>query len=168
MKSIELYRQLTGKIGEYESKLLSAYSGDISCTRGCSECCILESVFPVEAYNIYESIAGGESVEQVRSSGGEEGKCVFLRGGECSIYRCRPVICRTHGYPVSVEGRVDFCPQNFKNIKNIDSGYILDVEALNRALVSINLAFLRENDKEFFSSERIVLADLKNRILLNT
>jgi hypothetical protein len=168
VKSIELYRQLTGKIGEYESKLLSAYAGDISCTRGCSACCILESVFPVEAYNIYESMTDGESLEQVRSSGCEEGKCVFLREGECSIYRYRPVICRTHGYPVLVEGRVDFCSLNFKNIKNIDSGFILDVEALNRALVSINLAFLGENDEEFFSTERIVLADLKNRILLNT
>lgn len=167
MKSIDLYKQLTGKIDEFESKLLAAYGRHIRCTRGCSSCCILESVFPVEAYNIYATVAGSGGSGSVAASGGESGRCVFLSGGACSIYSCRPVICRTHGYPILAEGNIDFCIENFKEIKNIDSGYILDVEALNRALVSINLIFLRENSDEFFSSGRILLADLKQRILLN-
>ena len=62
---------------------------------------------------------------------------------------------------------MDFCPENFREIKNIDSGYILDIEALNRALVSVNLVFDRENSEKFFSSGRVSLAALKQRIFLN-
>lgn len=167
MKSIELYTQLITKIDEFEKKLFAAYSPHIRCARGCSACCILESVFPVEAWNIYTTLDNDEGRESIRSSGGESGRCVFLDGGLCSIYRCRPVICRTHGYPILAEGRVDFCPENFREIKNIDSGYILDIEALNRALVSVNLVFDRENSEKFFSSGRVSLAALKQRIFLN-
>jgi len=168
VKSIKLYNQLVGRIDAFEAKLLAEYAAHISCAKGCSSCCILESVFPVEACNIYKTVTSEGDREGIRASGAEKGKCVFLSGGACSIYTCRPVICRTHGYPILAEGRIDFCPENFNEIKNIDSGYILDVEALNRALVSINLLFLRENNEEFFSADRITLADLKQKILLNT
>ena len=50
MKSIELYTQLITKIDEFEKKLLAVYSPHIRCARGCSACCILESVFPVEPW----------------------------------------------------------------------------------------------------------------------
>ena len=162
MKSIELYMRLTAKIEAFEAKLLAACAPHIKCARGCGACCILESVFPVEAWNIYSAIISG--VSSVRAPGREQGRCVFLSGGECSIYECRPVICRTHGYPVMAEGRVDFCPENFKGLSSIDSGFILDLDSLNRALVSINRMFLDENRDEFFASERIMLADLKARI----
>ena len=167
MKSIELYKQLTGKIDGFEAKLLAAYAPHISCARGCSACCILQSVFPVEACSIYNTVTTESGREAIGASGTESGKCVFLSGGACSIYNCRPVICRTHGYPIFFEGRIDFCPENFKEIKNIDSGCILDIETVNRALVSINLIFLRENNEEFFSAERIMLSDLKQKILVN-
>ena len=167
VKSIELYKQLTGKIDEFEAKLLAAYAPYISCTRGCSACCILQSVFPVEARSIYKTVTDEGGMEAIPASGTEDGKCVFLSGGICSIYSSRPVICRTHGYPILFEGRVDFCPENFKEIKNIDSGCILDIEAVNRALVSINLIFLRENNEKIFSAERIMLSDLKQEILLH-
>jgi len=164
LKSIELYMQLTAKIEAFEAKLLAACAPHIKCARGCSACCILESVFPVEAWNIYSTITSGPGSFTVRAPGREQGRCVFLSGGECSIYACRPVICRTHGYPIMAEGRVDFCPENFKGVSSIDSGFILDLDALNRALVSINRIFLDENRDEFFTSERIILADLKARI----
>jgi hypothetical protein len=155
--------RLIAKLKAFEAKLLAACGPHIKCSKGCSACCILESVFPVEAWNIYSTIiSGGYSV---RAPGRVRGRCVFLSGGECSIYECRPVICRTHGYPVMAEGRVDFCPENFKGLSSIDSGFILDLEPLNRALVSINRMFLDENRDEFFTPERIMLEDLKVRIV---
>lgn len=165
VKSIELYSNLISRIDDFEAKLLAAYAPHIRCAAGCSSCCILESVFPVEACNIYQAVTAGVGAGSVRAAGCEKGKCVFLSDGLCSIYRCRPVICRTHGYPIFTDGRVDFCPENFKGIKSIDSGHILDIGALNRALVTINLMFLKENNDEFFSAERITLADLKKKIL---
>lgn len=165
MKSIRLYRSLTDRLGKHETELLRKYAGHISCKKGCSSCCILESVFPVDAYMIYSAAASGEFTAESLSFDETPGRCVFLRDGLCAVYSARPVICRTHGYPVFVEGRADFCPDNFKNLKYIDSENILDLENLNKALASINIIFQRETDDDFFLMERIALKDLKEHIL---
>ncbi len=164
LKSIELYLRLIEKIDQYESKLLKKYSSDIACCKGCDSCCILESVFPVEAYVIYESIRSGALISADLSQNGS-GRCVFLKGGSCSIYKVRPVICRTHGYPVYVDGRVDFCPENFKERNSIDSEYILNLENLNNSLASINLIFSGENSIDFFKRERIPLKELAEFVI---
>lgn len=167
MKSIKLYRQLIKKIDDYEARLLKEYSGQIRCAKGCSACCILGSIFPVEAYSIYTYITGKGELKNLKNSGSKGDNCVFLQDGACSIYPCRPVICRTHGYPILTGGRVDYCPENFRGIERIDSGFILDLDALNRALVSINLLFQQENKETFFSAERIMLADLKEKSIIS-
>ncbi len=164
-KSIELYKKLIEKVEQFESKLLERYSSDISCRMGCDACCILESVFPVEAYVIFQAFNSADKTP-CDSAGRVEGRCVFLKNGICSIYGARPVICRTHGYPVLVEGRVDFCPENFRERSSIDSEYILNLENLNSALASINLIFLKEIDEHFFKRERISLKELADFILL--
>jgi len=161
MKSIQLYKSLIEKLDAHEAKLLHKYGEFISCKKGCSECCILESVFPVDAFIIYSAIASGSIDHESLSFQETPGKCVFLKEGLCSIYSARPVICRTHGYPVFVQGKTDFCPENFKNLKTIDSEYILDLENLNKALASINIIFQREIEHELFLKERITLKELK-------
>lgn len=161
MKSIQLYGSLIEKLDAHEKKLILKYGDHISCKMGCSACCILESVFPVDAYIIYCAIASGEiDIKSLTFQEAPE-KCVFLRDGLCSVYSARPVICRTHGYPVLVEGKADFCPENFSGVASIDSEYILDLENLNRAIASINIIFQREIDDEFFLKERITLKELK-------
>jgi Fe-S-cluster containining protein len=116
---------------------------------------IIESVFPVDAFVIYSAVATGEIAIESLSFDETPERCVFLTDGLCLIYSARPVICRTHGYPVLVDGKADFCPENFANIKSIDSENILDLENLNKALASINIIFQREIDHEFFLRERI-------------
>jgi Fe-S-cluster containining protein len=164
LKSIELYLRLIEKIDQYEIKLLKKYSSDIACRKGCDSCCILESVFPVEAYVIYESIRSGEGAAVIGFEN-TPGRCVFLKDGSCSIYNVRPVICRTHGYPVFVGGKVDFCPENFKERNSIDSEYILSLDNLNSALASINLIFSGENCDDFFKRERIPLKELAEFVI---
>lgn len=166
LKSIVLYEKLIEKINHYEANLLEKYSNDITCRKGCDSCCILESVFPVEAYAIYESIRSGERAHQI-ISGDTPGRCVFLREGSCSIYMVRPVICRTHGYPVYIDGKVDFCPENFKGRSAIDSENILSLDNLNSALASINLIFSGEVEDEFFKRERIPLKELAEFVINN-
>jgi len=162
MKSMQLYKSLIEKLDTHEAKLLQKYGEYVRCTKGCSECCILESVFPVDAYVIYKAITSGEIDSNSLSFDETPGRCVFLKNDLCSIYSARPVICRTHGYPVLVDGKADFCPENFKNLKTIDSEYILDLENLNRALASINIIFQREIETdEIFLKERITLKELK-------
>lgn len=158
MKSTELYLKLIEKLDSYETRLLAEYGNSVACRRGCAECCILESVFPVEAFYIYSSISDKQNRFSIPAGAGS--KCVFLENDSCSIYPCRPVICRTHGYPLMESGRIDFCPKNFTGISSIDSGFILDLDALNRALASINIIFIKENNDSFFKPERILMSDI--------
>jgi uncharacterized protein len=165
MKSIQLYNSLIEKLDAHEAKLLTKYGEFIRCEKGCAQCCILESVFPVDAFAVYSAVASGFIDPESIKSDETSGRCVFLKEGLCSIYSVRPVICRTHGYPVLVDGKADFCPENFKSLKSIDSEYILDLENLNRALASINIIFQKEIENELFLKERITLKELKEYLL---
>ncbi len=166
MKSIQLYKSLIEKLDAHEAKLLQKYGESISCRKGCDRCCILETVFPVDAFVVYSSIASGEIDCESLHFGETAERCVFLKDGLCSIYSARPIICRTHGYPVLVDGKADFCPENFKDLKTIDSEFILDLENLNKALASINIIFQREIEEgEIFLKERITLKELKEYIM---
>jgi len=167
IKSIKLYNSLIEKLNNYEIKLLQRYGGYISCKKGCSDCCVLESVFAIEAYMIRSSpIDTG-----VISKSNKKKSCVFLKDKSCAIYPVRPVICRTHGYPVLIDSKIDMCPKNFKDIKSIDSESILDIENVNKAIASINIIFLSEQREQkdtcekFFLKERITLKELKEFIL---
>lgn len=164
MKSLELYRSLIERLDAHDKKLLEKYGSHITCSSGCSSCCILQSVFPVDAYVIYRAVKSGDIEISSLKFDETDGRCVFLDGGLCSVYPVRPVICRTHGYPVLVDGSVDFCPENFRGLNSIESEYILDLEYLNRALASINILFQKETEDEFFLKERITMSELKDHI----
>ena len=156
--SLKLYKGLIVSLENYEARLYKNYGDYIKCRKGCSSCCILESVFPIEAWNIYLDITG--KPELLGSLNENSGECVFLKDDACIIYQSRPLICRSHGFPIFVDGKVDFCPMNFQNMNSLDSGYILNLEALNQGLASANMLFLRENSIEFFRQERVVLREL--------
>lgn len=157
-KAFKLYNALIESIDSYEARLFEKYRDQIKCSRGCSRCCIIESVFPIEAWNIYQKIKDNPSIMDGIKIKPEQ--CLFLKDDACLIYDVRPVICRSHGYPIFIENKTDFCPLNFADIDTIDSGYILNLEALNRGLAAANLFFLQENSVEFFNSERIRFYDL--------
>jgi len=165
MKSVQLYGSLIKKLDAHEAALLQKYGRHINCRKGCSACCILEGVFPVDAFAIYSAAMSGAIPAESLYFNETPGRCVFLKNGLCSVYSARPVICRTHGYPVFVDGKADFCPENFKELETIDSENILDLENLNRALASINIIFRKETDNDFFQKERITLKELKEFIL---
>lgn len=166
MKSVELYHDFIDRIDSYEKRLLENLGNDIACSDGCSECCLLESVFPVEAYNILTSAGTAPGAEKIKERDGVcvDGRCVFLYKDSCMIYPYRPVICRTHGYPIFEDGSVDFCPKNFTGIQSMDSGMIIDLDALNRGLVAINALFLKENRDLFFNRERIPLPEIMKKL----
>ena len=69
------------------------------------------------------------------------GSCVLLREGLCLVYSCRPMICRTHGYPILVgeaDGPlVDWCPMSFLE-STPEVGEALDLELLNQLLWLVN------------------------------
>ena len=58
----------------------------------------------------------------------------------------RPVICRSHGLPLMMEGRRDTCPLNFKDlpIAALPEQDVLSVEALTTVLVAVNKLYCEE------------------------
>ena len=162
IKSIKLYNSLIEKLNNYEMKLLQKYGGSINCKKGCSDCCILESVFSIEAYMIYSYLLEAKIIPIVYTSNKKKDKCIFLKDKTCAIYNTRPVICRTHGYPVLIDERIDMCPKNFNDIQSIASEVILDLENVNNVIASINIIFQKEIKENFFLKERITFKELND------
>lgn len=170
------YRALLAKLDSHSKRLLARYREHIVCSERCAVCCSLGSVFAVEAYAmvlaagrmhpkerwaLFERAASlRERAALKNDPGGEAGRCLFLLDDRCLVYEVRPVICRTHGYPLLVEGRVDYCPKNFTTLRTIESSFILDLDAVNAALAGINIAFLKENKDSRFSRERMGTREL--------
>ena len=84
--------------------------------------------------------------------------------GACILYDFRPVICRTHGLPVLFEDddgtrRVDFCPQNFGDMKKMTGAHLLDIDHLNQMLAAVNAAFCKEALDGAFLKERFLVSE---------
>jgi len=73
------------------------FSSCMACGSGCSDCCELESVLPLEARAIERYCTIHHVSFTVASHG-----CVFLdkESRTCAVYPVRPLICRTHGLPL--------------------------------------------------------------------
>lgn len=88
--------------------------------------------------------------------------CPLLVADRCLLYEARPIICRTHGLPVlATEGdgrRIDVCPLNCRDIKQLPGQAVLNLEQLNTLLVSVNVLYLREFGLKL--PERIRLEEL--------
>ena len=96
------------------------------CRSGCSACCHARfSVFIGEALLIFQWFFGLRESERQALRTRWNGKppapsaCAFLRESRCTIYPARPIICRTQGAPLRVEGRVDACSLNFDGGKTL-------------------------------------------------
>jgi Fe-S-cluster containining protein len=162
LKSLDHYKVLLQSLYKKESALLSKYKDHIYCRPGCSECCILESLFPVEAALVFKEI----QTKKIRPEYPlKPGVCPLLKDNKCLVYDVRPVICRTHGHPVIIDGLIDYCPKNFKGLESIPLNFFLDINNVNQALAGINALFLKEQqalapDNRAFYSHRIKISKI--------
>lgn len=137
-----------------------AFQPYMQCQKGCADCCLLEAVLPLEAAVIASYLESLETNEKKRVFGNnplftpretgkesqEDSPCVFLSPERiCLIYPVRPLICRTHGLPLTYPERPvpDTCPLNFQvyNLAQIEPRYVLDVENITTNLLRLNLAY---------------------------
>ncbi|MCU0663608.1 MAG: YkgJ family cysteine cluster protein [Myxococcota bacterium] len=99
-----------------------------------------------------EAIALGEelgvSLDRIYLQAGQAplsttGRCSLLtEEGLCSVYRARPLLCRTHGLALKSADRPDVshCELNFtQNPPHLSS--VLDVDNLHTALFAVNLEY---------------------------
>ena len=171
------YRRLLAKVDLSFEGATSRYPQEFNCKNGCFSCCRSGlTISWVEASQILDWLRlHPEVLKKIKNS--EQMKfdqkfCHLLdRQGSCSIYDVRPIICRSHGAPVSwsekkdvrdsdMENR-DVCPLNFKgtDLETLDSRFVLSLDKLNILLSLINRQF--DSTK---SNERIELAALPNMV----
>ncbi len=141
----------------FSARVESAQARWLRCGRGCDSCChTRRSAWAVEIDAIHRYVAGLPLDTQTELRGrldaeavvaGE--RCVFLDpDGACAIYPARPVLCRTHGPAVRIEGDLVWCALNFEGLDPADllnDDDILDGDRLNLMLLLVNRQFVADN-----------------------
>jgi Fe-S-cluster containining protein len=158
------YRALLKQVDVHIKQVETNYSDQIVCKKGCDSCCRFLNLFPVEAFALASALDKmGNSREVVRAVQENRTKdCPLLINHQCVLYGARPIICRTHGYPLYFkkkgEALVDFCPKNFKGVTSFPKDSLLDLDQLNTLLVAINKQFLESIKPKTFA-DRIPISD---------
>lgn len=168
--AIEQYRQLRSLADDISESLTAIHGENIVCRKGCCGCCVNLSVFPVEFNSILDELRS-DGVEKLEFD--ESASCGFLKDGLCSIYKYRPLICRTHGLPIAFLDdeadppaySVSFCDENFTSADPEDMAFgpdnTLNIDDLNSSLYSANLAYIEAAaDDSLNPSTRIELKEL--------
>ena len=140
-------RALREKVDQHSARVLSAYPQHFACRAGCDRCCQSErTVSDVEHASLTEAVAALPPLTRARLAEQTSAGCSLLLDGQCSVYADRPLICRSHGLPLMMEGRRDTCPLNFKDlaIEALPQQDVLSVEALTTVLVAVNKLFCEE------------------------
>lgn len=155
MESLRYYRELIQKIDAFTDLVVSTYGNRLQCTKGCSSCCILQTIMSVELVPILQWYAQQpESIQHTITQENQD-SCIFLHHDSCIIYPVRPIICRTHGYPVLIHNNVDICPLN--NGIRFEPQHILNLENCNTMLAAINILFINEVHITALQKERVNL-----------
>ena len=161
---ISAYSDLCSFCDTFWKQTAAAYPDQFACGKGCSICCELETVVPLEAYVIFTRLHEPGSFDKsnlLRTS-----SCPFLHKGLCAIYRCRPVICRTHGLPLSgrdiPSGLTVSCSFNFTTteLASINKEFFLDIDKVNENLIRLNFIFCSSLGNRELASQRILLKDI--------
>ena len=151
--AVETYNQLVREI-ERELRRLEDFYGDIlQCRPACDDCCIPFSLLPLEAAIIrqaYETLDDKDKFAVMQRIDTQHDKCPLLIQRKCSIYQSRPLICRTHGLPITYISEeletieVSACPVNFPDGTSFERDGLLFMDPFNEKLAAINHKFVNE------------------------
>lgn len=165
------YMVLRDEIDLKCGRLLNQHHSRMNCKEGCSLCCQAFKILPVEFHSIQKSLAD----YKIKINGNhEKDQCKFLVDSKCSIYEFRPVICRTHGYPLirlneeAGAYEVSFCELNFTDYKleKFHKNNVFYEDKYNSKLFMLNKNFLEYyTDVKYDSIELLELNRIKVNIL---
>jgi Fe-S-cluster containining protein len=143
-----LFKELRDKVDSKCNDLLSIHKKNMYCRRFCSKCCQLFKILPIEFHFIQENICDKNiAVNQDF----KKDECKFLVNKECSIYEYRPIICRTHGYPLARFNdeagayEISYCDLNFKTMKldDFNNENVFYEDDTNNEFYELNKAFIK-------------------------
>jgi Fe-S-cluster containining protein len=146
------YRDLVARVDRLIGDVRCKYPADVACHKGCNCGCRNLSIFPVEALSVLMAIQelpakAADAIRQ-RAQLLSIWECPLLKHGACGLYAYRPIICRTHGFPLQTiyNGRpsIGYCRHNFKNWSVIPHDAITDLDRINCSLRAINAAVVRQ------------------------
>lgn len=168
---LDNYRQLTARVDALCGGIESALGTEITCSEGCSSCCTAITIFPVEAAALQDALESlpEQEVASIRrhvadNTSGE--CCPLLSNNRCLLYASRPVICRTHGLPITYtednQQKSDCCPLNLTETKTVSGADTIDLDKLNSLLVAVNSHYLAQSG-EPVSGERLSIAEAVKR-----
>jgi uncharacterized protein len=161
---------LQDNVSQFFDRFFEKHQSHMRCSNGCSSCCQSGlTVFPVEAERILNwwNELDSSSRERIKAQWTEaliepaadaSSKCVFLSGHSCSIYKARPVVCRSQGLPLKIsvekqnaendvaESELSVCDLNFTEHGSLPEGREwLDLDRLN---VLLTIAQRQWNENE--------------------
>ena len=165
---LENYRQTVARVDSLCRGIHDMLADRITCSEGCSSCCTAITLFPVEAAALRAALEALPAprreaiLNHVRRHDGEE-RCPLLDDHRCLLYAARPIICRTHGYPIVYsegnERKADCCPLNLEDGSQPVSGTaVIDLDKLNTLLVAVNALYLAYAEAEGVP-ERLTIAE---------
>jgi hypothetical protein len=144
------YRLVLAKIDAKVAEISGHQADQLACARGCHACCAPGlTVTAVEAAAIAAHIqCQSDQLLIVQALAAEDPwngmRCSFLgRDGACSIYAVRPVVCRTQGLPIAIDGgQLTACTLNFGDgLQDLPPGDRIDQKTLSTLLYVVNERF---------------------------
>lgn len=175
------YRTLVEKVDAHAERAISSLGDGMRCALGCTACCRQDlRVSRVEADHIVDHLrrTGRELPTSDAARGplddhdafealvDSRAPCVFLGpGGACAIYEVRPIICRSHGLPVRIDGMTDACPLNFVERRgesglDLPDGDVLSLDTTNVILTAVDQLYCQQAE---VSPEREPLSAVRVR-----
>lgn len=171
---LDRYHALCQYCDDLFQRTVQTYRTHIQCAKGCAECCLLETVVPLEASVIAAYLQSAPAIPEqcCLPDQQQDSYCVFLNHQVCLIYPVRPIICRTHGLPIRYpehEG-IDICPLNFRdgNLSALEDPFVLDADVITTNLLRLNLAFCLLTATSETAGERIALRSLLTNFSKNS
>ena len=154
------YLKLLQDIEHELQRVASLFPNDLlQCSPGCSTCCTEFSVSPLEAAIIVENV-----LDFAVTGSASPPCCAFLRDKQCTIYRIRPILCRTQGMPIgyidsaSSYIEVSACPLNFTEDYPLTKNELFLMDNFNSRLAELNHRYCKAAGLDIHA--RIALATL--------
>ncbi|MBN2486725.1 MAG: YkgJ family cysteine cluster protein [Bacteroidales bacterium] len=159
------YKKLRNEIDSKCQRLWNIHRAHMKCKEGCSQCCQAFRILPVEFHYI-SLMLKNKNIAINKDFGSSQ--CKFLVNNRCSIYEHRPVICRTHGFPLTRLNEeagayeVSFCELNFEGFKleKFNKNNVFPEDVYNSKLYMLNKKFIGQLHETPYDS--IQLLELNN------
>jgi uncharacterized protein len=132
------YAALVARVDAFFARVASAHPGQMQCRRGCFACCHPHlHLLPFEWARVRQAVAALDEAARAaivaRAHDAGARHCALLDpDGACSVWVARPMVCRSHGLPLRLEGRRAACDLNFVGtLDDVPEGDVLDQAQLS-------------------------------------